>query len=223
MYRWIGVSDDGFNRIFTLDPSSRHNAALPSPQAPDTMIVEYLRLQTKPGVLLDDMLYNRQIPAIDRVLQAVLDGSSTSVVARSGEGNTVSLLQLCADMFLRGTATAFLGVKIWEAAPTFLDSFELWERTNWKYMFQLPDIVSGDMLQARDGMINAFIKYLDIPEGERTDRNYFVKSIEAMMRDVGCDKHDMGKVFMLHFWAYFLPPPPLLPHPRSLWNSRSLI
>lgn len=215
MYRWIGVSDDGFSRIFTLDPSSRHNAGLPSPQAPDMMIVEYLRLQTKPGALLDDLLYKRQMPAIDRVLQAVVDGSSTSVVARSGDGNTVSLLQLCTDMFLRGTTTAFLGIKIWEAAPTFLDSLELWERTNWKYMFQLPDIISGDMLQARDGMINAFIKYLDIPEEERTDRNYFVKSIEAMMRDVGCDKQDMAKVFMLHFWAYFTPPPPF-PHPLSL-------
>lgn len=204
MYRWIGVSDDGFSKIFTLDSSARHHAGLPNPQAPDMMIVEHHRLQTKPGALLDDMLYKRLIPTIDHVLEAVVHGSSTSVVTKAGDGYVVSLLQLCTDMFLRGTTTAFLGTKIWDVAPNFVKSFELWERSNWKFMFQLPDMVSGDMLQARGEIIDALAKYLDIPEEERTDRNHFVKSVEDMMRNVGCDTQDMARVFMLHLWGYFI-------------------
>lgn len=168
------------------------------------MIVEHHRLQTKPGALLDDMLYKRLIPTIDRVLDAVVHSNSTSVVTKAGDGNAISLLQLCTDMFLRGTATAFMGSKIWDVAPNFVKSFELWERSNWKFMFQMPVIISGDMLQARDEIIDALTKYLDIPEEERDDRSHFVKSVEAMMRDVGCDTQDMARVFMLHLWAYLI-------------------
>ena len=178
MYRWIGVSEDGFNRMFTVNPSSRHNKGLPNPQPPAIMINDYHRLQTKPGPLLDDLLYKRLIPAIDQALQDVAKGSSNSVVGQSGNVKNVSLLQLCTDMFVHGTTTAFLGTKIWEVNPNLLDSFKLWERTNWKYMFQMPDFISGDMLQARNGIIDSFMKYLDIPEQDRADRNSFVKSVE---------------------------------------------
>lgn len=219
MYRWIGFSEDGFEKMFTVNPSSKHNKGMPSPQAPAIMINDYHRLQTKPGAQLDDLLYNRLIPAVDKALGAVIDGSSNSVVDNSGGVTTVSLLQLCTNMFVHGTTTAFLGNKIWEVNPKLLDSFKLWERTNWKYMFQMPDLISGDMLQARDDIIESFVKYLDIPEEQRGDRNDFVKSVEAMMRDVGCDKRDMARVLMLHFWAYFIPYPSIDPKTTEFANS----
>ncbi|PWI72855.1 hypothetical protein PCL_09870 [Purpureocillium lilacinum] len=201
MYRWIGVSDDGFAKMFTINESSRHNIGMAHAQAPGNMINEYHRRQTKPGPLFDDLLHARTIPGIDQTLQDIVYRRSASVVGRSSDGATVSLLGLCTDLFLRGTTTAFLGQKIWEVNPTLLDSFALWERTNWKYMFQMPEIISGDMVQARDAIIGTFVKYLAIPASERSDCIDFVKSVEAMMRDVGVDERDMAKIFMLHFWA----------------------
>ncbi|KAJ2997402.1 hypothetical protein NUW58_g666 [Xylaria curta] len=201
MYRWIGVSEDGFHKMFTVDESAKHNSNMAHPQAPAIMVNEYHRRQTKPGELFDDLLHKRAIPRIHEALEAVLDGSSPSIVKQSADGVTVSLLQLCIEFFLRGTTTSFLGSKIWEVNANILDSFMVWERTNWKYMFQMPDIISGDMLRARDEIINTFVKYLRIPPEQRSDSNDFVKSIEAMMRDVKCSDEDMARVFMLHFWA----------------------
>ncbi|TGJ84268.1 hypothetical protein E0Z10_g4481 [Xylaria hypoxylon] len=201
MYRWIGVSQDGFNKMFTLDESAKHNSNMAHPQAPAIMVNEYHRRQTKPGELFDDLLYQRTVPRIHESLEAISDGSNPSIIRQSADGVTVSLLRLCKDLFLRGTTTSFLGKRIWDVNPDLLDSFMVWERTNWKYMFQMPDIISGDMLHARDDIINTFVKYLRIPPEQRSDSNYFVKSIEAMMRDVGCNEQDMARVFMLHFWA----------------------
>ncbi|KAK5997452.1 Cytochrome P450 monooxygenase calL-like protein [Cladobotryum mycophilum] len=201
MYRWIGVSEDGFEKMFTLDQSSKHNIGMAHPQAPSIMINEHHRRQTKPGELFNDLLHKRTIPGIDRSFQAIVNRSSSSVIGASTDSATVSLLGLCTDLFLRGTTTAFLGQKIWEVNPKLLDSFAVWERTNWKYMFQMPEFISGDMVQARNAIINTFVDYLAIPAAERSDCNDFVKSIETMMRDLGVDEKDMAKIFMLHFWA----------------------
>ncbi|KAI0186879.1 cytochrome P450 [Xylaria flabelliformis] len=201
MYRWIGVSRDGFNKMFSIDEFAEHNIDMAHPQAPAIMINEYHRRQTKPGELFNDLLHKRTITQIHEALQAISDGTSRSIMEQSGDRVTISLLQLCTELFLRGTTTSFLGNKIWEVNPDLLDSFMVWERTNWKYMFQLPDIISGDMLQARDDIIDSFTRYLCIPQEDRRDSNYFVKSIETMMRDVGCSEQDMARVLMLHFWA----------------------
>ncbi len=201
MYRWIGISQDGFEKMFTLDESAKHNLDMGHPQAPAIMVNEYHRRQTKPGELFDDLLHKRTIPRVNESLKALSDGSNPSIIQKSADGITVSLLRLCMDLFLRGSTTSFLGKKIWEVNPDLLDSFMVWERTNWKYMFQMPDIISGDMLGARDDIINTFVKYLRIPAEERSDSNYFVKSTETMMRDVGCSEEDMARVLMLHFWA----------------------
>ncbi|KAH8889141.1 cytochrome P450 [Thozetella sp. PMI_491] len=201
MYRWIGVSQDGFDKMFHVDPSAKHNLDMAYPQAPAIMINEYHRRQIKPGECFDDLLHKRTIPGVNQALVALADGTSASVVARSPNGVTVSLLRMCTNIFVRGTTSSFLGAKIWEANPNLLDSFILWERTNWKYMFQMPHVISGDMLQARDEIINTFVTYLAIPQEERNDSNYFIKSIEAMMRDAKCSDQDMARVFMLHFWA----------------------
>lgn len=165
------------------------------------MINEYHRRQTKPGELFDDLLHRRSIPGIEQTLAAVIKGSSPSVVEKSTDGVTVSLLRMCTTIFASGTTNSFLGKKIWEVNPNLLDSFVLWERTNWKYMFQMPKVISGDMIQARDDIIKSFVEYFRIPAEGRRDGNYFTMSVEALMRDVGCNEKDMARVFMLHFWA----------------------
>jgi hypothetical protein len=57
--------------MFTVDESAKHNTGMPHPQAPAIMVNEYHRRQTKPGELLDDLLYKRTIPGIHQALQTV--------------------------------------------------------------------------------------------------------------------------------------------------------
>ncbi|CAG9990137.1 unnamed protein product, partial [Clonostachys byssicola] len=201
MYRGIGFTGLAFHKMFHTDPSAKHNIGMSHLLPPSHMIVEYHRCQLKSGEPIDELLQNRVHPGIDRRLQGVVEGTSLSIIGTSGSETTVSLLKLCTDLFLHSTATAYLGQKICQVNPKFLDYFEVWERENWKYMFKIPAFMGRDMIWARDGIISTFAEYLSIPAEERSDCNDFVRSVEAMLRDVGLFEQDMAKVFLLHFWA----------------------
>jgi hypothetical protein len=69
----------------------------------------YLYREVLASILSTCMIRRGFIPGIDQALEAVVDGSSPSIVGISDSGTTVSLLELCSTIFLRGTTTAFLG------------------------------------------------------------------------------------------------------------------
>ncbi|PVH94312.1 cytochrome P450 [Periconia macrospinosa] len=201
MYRWIHISQDGIDRMFAVSLSAAHNADLPKPQAAAFVINHYLRLQVHPGENFDDLLHRRITPSIVRTLEFENFLDHPTILARSKEGVTVSLLELCNELFVHGTTDAFLGKAIWKVNPNFLDAFKRWERTNWKYMFQMPEFMSKDMILARDEIIKSFILYFRLSPEERSDCNYFMKAAEKMVKDVGCNEEDTARIFMLYFWA----------------------
>lgn len=68
-------------------------------------------------------------------------------------------------------------------------------------MVQLFDALGGDLLQARAEIVDELMRSLTIPAEERADLYHFIESVEAMMRDVGCEPQDMARVCMLHVWG----------------------
>ena len=57
------------------------------------------------------------------------------------------------------------------------------------------------MYEARDQLIAAFTAYFGQANTDRTDANYFVRTSEQELRDIGFDDNDVGKVHMLQYWA----------------------
>ncbi|KAL9032787.1 MAG: hypothetical protein Q9180_006308, partial [Flavoplaca navasiana] len=105
------------------------------------------------------------------------------------------------DVFLHATTETYCGRSIWRLAPNLIESFERWEQTTWKYVFQVPRILSKDMYEARDGLIAAFTAYFGQAKTTRADANYFVTTSEQELRDIAFDDNDVGKVHMLQYWA----------------------
>ncbi|KAF7531985.1 hypothetical protein G7054_g8359 [Neopestalotiopsis clavispora] len=62
-------------------------------------------------------------------------------------------------------------------------------------------MLSRDMLNARDVMIDTFVKYLSMPAERRGDAAYFTKTTESMLKDVGCNNQDIARVLVFHFWT----------------------
>src|SRR4051794_6352247 len=91
--------------------------------------------------------------------------------------------------------------------PHLIKAFRQWERTNWKFMFQLPEFISKNMMAGRDEIIHTFVLYFRLPPEERKDCGYFMKPAEKMVRDLGCNEQHMAKIFMLQLWASVLPQP----------------
>jgi hypothetical protein len=201
MYRWIHISDAGVKKMFTVDTEAPYNKGLAQPLMPAFAVNELHRVQVHPGENFDNLLHDRITPGIARCLDFNNMPDHPAVLIRSKDRVTVSLLELCNELFVRGTTEAFLGQAIWKVNPNLLKAFRQWERTNWKYMFQMPYFMSGDMINARDEIIETFMRYFRLPQAERNDCNLFIREAEKLVREVGVCELDMAKIFMLHFWA----------------------
>ncbi|KAF2274903.1 uncharacterized protein EI97DRAFT_434811 [Westerdykella ornata] len=201
MHYMMAVSDDGVKKLFTLDPSAKHNANMGNPMVPALMTNEYHRQQLYPGPHLDDLLDKRILPYIWNTLNRKPVAIENPRRIDLTDGTPVSLMALMVDLFDGGITSAFFGAAIWEVNPDLLHDFMAWEVTNWKWTFSMPDVISGDMLRAKNAIVNTFIKYLELPHVKRSDSAFFPKAMEQMLRDVDVGMEDMAKTIMLHFWA----------------------
>ena len=189
MYTWMKLTPEGLDTLSHAHAGASFND-LPQPLDPFLMMIEYHRRQMA-GDNLEELLYDRLGKGVDASL-ATLQGR-------------VSLMDVAERVYLHSWTTAYLGSKIWEVSPDFMALFVDWERSNWKWMFQLPEFMARDVVRAKNGLHAALEKYLAVPAAQRRDANYFVTAAEAMLRELGVSEADMAKIFMLHMWAYVLP------------------
>jgi hypothetical protein len=163
--------------------------------------LEYHKRQLLPGSKeFDTLLQEKLIPAISEALTlAYIENYFSSDAAE--QGITVSLLDMCEEIFIRHTGDIFFGTDMWKNNPDLFDAFKIWERKNWKFLFGMPGFLSRDMLSARDNIVAHYKRYFETPPGERYGASYYIKATEKMLREIGCSEKDMASMFMLHFWA----------------------
>ncbi|KAL8982670.1 MAG: hypothetical protein Q9205_002891 [Flavoplaca limonia] len=165
------------------------------------MIEEYQRHQLLPGRKLDNFA-KAFVCHVDKMVSwqqvQVHVSSSTPVVSASVD---ISLMDWTTDVFLHATTETYWGRSIWGLAPNLIESFQKWEQTTWKYIFQVPRILSKDMYDARDELIAAFTAYFGQAKTTRADANYFVTTSEQELRDIAFNDNDVGKAHMLQYWA----------------------
>ncbi|KAL8841956.1 MAG: hypothetical protein Q9176_002892 [Flavoplaca citrina] len=165
------------------------------------MIEEYQRHQLLPGRKLDNFA-KAFVCHVDKMVSwqqvQVHVSSSRPVVSASVD---ISLMDWTTDVFLHATTETYWGRSIWGLAPNLIESFQKWEQTTWKYIFQVPRILSKDIYDARDELIAAFTAYFGQAKTTRADANYFVTTSEQELRDIAFNDNDVGKVHMLQYWA----------------------
>lgn len=201
MHYMIDCSQEGIDLLFTLDPSAKHNIGMGIPMVPALMTNEFHRRQLYPGPHLDNLYDGKIIPYIWNTINRQPTEIENPTRIDMSDGTPISLMALMVDMFDGGITSAFFGKGIWKVHPNLLRDFMTWEITNWKWTFQMPKFISGEMTKAKDAIVDAFFKYLQLSLEERGDRSYFAEAMEEMMRDVGVSELDMAKTIMLHFWA----------------------
>lgn len=201
MHYMIECSQDGIDKLFAHDPSAKHNIGKGTVMVAALRTNDFHRDQLYPGPHLDDLYDGRIVPYIWNTIKRRPNAIENPTRIDMRDGTPVSLMALMVDVFDGGITSAFFGAGIWKVNPALLRDFMTWEVTNWKWTFQLPKFMSGDMIKSKDAIINTFVKWLQLPVEERQDRAYFPKAMEEMMRDIGVSEEDMAKTIMLHFWA----------------------
>ena len=93
----------------------------------------------------------------------------TRILPCSDQWLTLSLIDWTSHTFNRSTTEAYWGKKLLEIDPDLVQTYTIWERTSWKYVFQIPRLLSQDMYNARDKLVNAFTAYFRLTQAERSE------------------------------------------------------
>ena len=124
-----------------------------------------------------------------------------AVGSRSEGSFSVSLLDLCIDLFIAEDTDIYFGPDLRQMQPELIGAFQDWEQCNWKFLFQLPDIFAQDMLQAKEFITESFTKFYQLPRHERPNLIFLIDAVEDMLREAGLSEDEMGKFTLLHYWA----------------------
>ncbi|KAL8767545.1 MAG: hypothetical protein Q9209_005962 [Squamulea sp. 1 TL-2023] len=184
LYRWIGFSPGAIRDLWQPPTARLKNLNSERIFPPNEMMMESV---------IDDIQR--------RITWERLKESQISISQESKSSSKISLYELTSHTFIRSLTEIYWGKEIFEVDPNFLQIFALWEKTNWKYVNQIPHFLSRDMYRTRDRLIEAFTRYFSLPKSQRSDTAWFIPRAEAEMRDIGLDDRDLGRAHMLQNWA----------------------
>ncbi|KAF7511588.1 hypothetical protein GJ744_004176 [Endocarpon pusillum] len=165
------------------------------------MIEEYHRQQLHPGDRSNSLLADRLVPNLINKIQGESLKVHSACLHSSADSLIISFWDWCTDIFIHGITNAYYGKTLSKVNPDILSPYMVWEATNWKYMYRFPRVLSGDMIAAKDEIIDTFRDYFDTSNSQRMDRTYFVGAVEDELRECGLTSDEIARINMLHHWA----------------------
>ncbi|KAJ5934518.1 cytochrome P450 [Penicillium verhagenii] len=151
--------------------------------------------------MLDGFLSQNTLPLVCRAFDFERDILHPALLGEKDGAKIVSLEELCIDALITNVLEVFYGPAIWKIKPDFVHWFMLWERVNWKFLFQLPGVLSRDMLKAKGEMTDMFEKYFSLPRCERPGAAPWTIALEDNMRESNLTTDELARVLTLHTWA----------------------
>ncbi len=194
------MSKEGQSVMHVVYPEAKYNAGMGNrPLNPRSMTLEIFRRQLS-GQPLEELIKEKSVPGILKRMNS-LAKDSPAVISRAKGSFTVSLMHLCTSVFIAQFTDDFYGPKLLQIEPRLVENWELWEQSNWKFVFQVPRPFAKDMLASKVIMDKAFERYFELPKSERPGATYYVEAVEEMFREVGLSNDDLGKHTWLQYWA----------------------
>ena len=199
MYTMANMSKKSKDVVHKVFPEARYNAGIAKPITPNAISLDIFRRQLS-GPLLDVFMQEKTLPGILKQMNS-LDKNHPAVISISSGSFTISLAQLCTKVFIAQFTDDFYGPKLLQIEPKLVENWESWEQTNWKFLFQVPDLFARDMLASKDTMERAFTSYFELPRSERPGASYYLEATEDALREVGFGPNDLAKFLFLQYWA----------------------
>lgn len=194
MYTWVGISEKGRKAMFDVHMGAKYYESAGRALNPTDMTKELHHQTLHNGPGLDELMIDKTIPVMAKKLEFAMGGKAT-------DSFTISLFDLCVDVFIASGTDTFFGPKLRQLEPGLVDAFKDWEYSNWKFLFQIPGIFAKDMLASKHTLTSAFTRYYKMPRSERPGATHFVTALEDMLREAGLSETDMGNFTLLHYWA----------------------
>ncbi|KAF1996571.1 cytochrome P450 [Amniculicola lignicola CBS 123094] len=119
----------------------------------------------------------------------------TSVRAESAEEKTVSLLELLQRVLVEAALTAFFGAVLLESEPSIVQDFLDFDDENWKLWYKWPN--ADQMFAAKGRMAKAIERYLGLPNEQRSDASFIIKTFITSQRALDTSDEDLAKILCM--------------------------
>lgn len=174
------------------------------------MVAEYQRRQLRPGKNFE-ILAKSMVNHISSLLQWQSLGIGQNNIRRGPEKSlSFSLIEWTTYAFIRTTTEIYWGKKLFETDSSLLETYTTWEKTSWKYVFQISRVFSQDIYSTRDKPVKAVTAYFKIPQAERADAPWFTPITETETRDISLNKSNLKRAHISQHRAYIDPSIPIL-------------
>ncbi|CAH0024649.1 unnamed protein product [Clonostachys rhizophaga] len=136
----------------------------------------------------------------DRNLQLKSIQTGSMVHSSNGNDTTVPLMAWVSDYVTRAGEAAYFGDSLGSIDPDLARAFLEFDDLSWQVLYRYPAFLSGEMRSARRRMMQAFSKYLAIPQEERTNSVWLLKAMEDEARGIGIHDQDIAVLYFNIYW-----------------------
>jgi hypothetical protein len=189
-----GITRGTLSKMFNSSPDDSKNWM--------EISVDNLKLQLHPGEK-SDILQEDLLGCIDKTLTwKSLKGRM--VVATEGSAKIVSLYDWCEMVIVNAQTRAFFDPMIYKVCPDLLLKFQLYEDEAWKLPMDFPDFATISLRGSKDYIEKGFIRYLDIPQEQRPDDSWIIRTLCSEMRALGLPTSQEALILFSIYRVYAL-------------------
>ena len=113
----------------------------------------------------------------------------------------LSLYTWTSDVLICGGQEAYFGPLLTDTEPNLSWDFLIFDDLTWQVLYQYPKFLAGTMINAKSKVIAGLERYFNIPEEQRGGMAWFTPALEAEMRNLGFDTHDVAVMMMTIYWG----------------------
>lgn len=188
-------------KLWPSIPLKPQKGSIPPKPSPSQKLFEHRHHHLLPGESLDKISQTFW-GFLDKEIQwQRLTARNIHPRASSSGWISINLYDWTTEVFVRTVTEIYWGKSVFTVAPQLIQSLRKWERCSWKYLYNLPPLMSKDTDVAKNELCQGFTKYFGLPKSQRLDAMNPVTAIEAELRNIDFNDSDIAKVNMLWHWA----------------------
>lgn len=159
---------------------------------------DVFKRQLLPGEKMDVMCH-----AFIASLRDTLQWQSLDVCTLDDQGQRklISLKRLCRNAMVEAATQSMFGKHLHKIEPKIVEHMLCFNDYAWMVFFQYPDLFGSPVSDARKKITDALKLFIMLPEDQRSQQAWAVKTIIAAQGIMGIDLQARASVLLMIYWA----------------------
>ena len=175
-----------------------NNPVNPQQKSLNRLTEEIYKKQLLPGEKMD-CLCQVFISALENLMDWELLDFCT--VSEAGLNRTVSLKAMCRYAMVDAATRSMFGSHLQQIEPNIIHHMLKFNDFAWMVFFRYPNTFGSPVDPPRQAILGALKKFITLPEGQRSEQSWAVKTVLAAQDIVGIDLHSKASVMLMIYWA----------------------